>query len=884
MFDASIKGAVQAAASNGGNVKEYQYNWRGLVDAIADGGSGGGGEIDLDGYATEQWVLNQNFLTLADLEDSGDITVDLTGYATEQWVLDKNYITIDDVPDINLDGYATEAWVEAKGYITAADVPDVDLGGYATEKWVLDRGYITAAEVPDVDLDGYATEAWVVSRGFVTASGAVEAVEAAGYATEAWVNSQGFLKSTEGGDIDLSGYATEVWVLEKNYATQSWVESKGYITLGDVPSVDLTGYATETWVENKGYITAADVPDVNLDGYATEEWVQEQGYLTEHQSLDGYATEDWVQSQDYVKSTDLPETSKPEIPSAGAPPSDPEAGNLWFNPEDGRLYIYYEDDNSSQWVDASPDTGAIDLSDYATEQWVKNQNYLKIEDIDGDGTIDIDGYATEQWVLDKGYLEKTGGDMTGDLTLGTNKITLAASDGDATFSGKVGIGTSSPAASLHLSTTGTDGLCLGVDSQSYYHILRPNGDGLYLGADDGNTGGVGADIRFNVKGSEKMRIDQLGRVGIGAINPNYKVVVEGENNALMIREGTGAIDGMSNDTGQRVWFQGGNAELGLFKDEDGNYEYVLGTWQSAADIPLVFRTESRVERMRITKAGNVGIGTNAPLTPLHVEAGHAKQTLKSTNTNTGSQLIFDNTNITTEDFLLGQMTGRWQGTDVAAISFEAGSDTANKDDGLISFATSSASGAPTERMRITSNGTVELSENSPGIQFGSIPSSSPSGREISSMQLDDYEEGTFTPALIVNSGTAPTYTISSNYSSYTKIGSLVTFSADIVVDLSDVGSGSGLAITLPFAPTTTEGRQVYSGGPQGRASSGFIAAAYEISWYYYPDGARLYYQSANGVEEVLTTSSINGNGFKRFNIGGFYYTDKQPAMAKNYNH
>ena len=29
--------------------------------------------------------------------------------------------------------------------------------------------------------------------------------------------------------------------------------------------------------------------------------------------------------------------------------------NLWYNPTEGRLFIYYEDVDSNQWVDASPD-------------------------------------------------------------------------------------------------------------------------------------------------------------------------------------------------------------------------------------------------------------------------------------------------------------------------------------------------------------------------------------------------------------------------------------------------------------------------------------------------------------------------------------------------
>lgn len=35
-------------------------------------------------------------------------------------------------------------------------------------------------------------------------------------------------------------------------------------------------------------------------------------------------------------------------------PASPSAGDLWYNSGIGRLFIYYTDDNSSQWVDAAP--------------------------------------------------------------------------------------------------------------------------------------------------------------------------------------------------------------------------------------------------------------------------------------------------------------------------------------------------------------------------------------------------------------------------------------------------------------------------------------------------------------------------------------------------
>ena len=102
------------------------------------------------------------------------------------------------------------------------------------------------------------------------------------------------------------------------------------------------------------------------------------------------------------------------VPSGTTPPTSPapEAGNLWFNSEEGRLYIYYVDADSSQWVDASPDS------------W--------------DATIvpDPNDPADQPGTIDSRYVSKistSSQDMVGDLTLGGTNITFDASEGSAVF-------------------------------------------------------------------------------------------------------------------------------------------------------------------------------------------------------------------------------------------------------------------------------------------------------------------------------------------------------------------------------------------------------------------------------------------------------------------
>ena len=44
-----------------------------------------------------------------------------------------------------------------------------------------------------------------------------------------------------------------------------------------------------------------------------------------------------------------------------AAPSSANVGDLWYDTDDGRMFVYYNDGNSAQWVDASPNGTPTDL-------------------------------------------------------------------------------------------------------------------------------------------------------------------------------------------------------------------------------------------------------------------------------------------------------------------------------------------------------------------------------------------------------------------------------------------------------------------------------------------------------------------------------------------
>jgi hypothetical protein len=128
-------------------------------------------------------------------------------------------------------------------------------------------------------------------------------------------------------------------------------------------------------------------------------------------------------------------------------------------------------------------------------------------------------------------------DIVGDINLtGSLKVNGA----DAVFSnwtvngsniyrdtGNVGIGTTNPDTKLHIEDTNANipGIKISASDQGYEHEVRAQGDGLFISADSTNYGGAGPDIRFNVSGSEHMRIRKTGRVGIGTTDPHTKLQV-----------------------------------------------------------------------------------------------------------------------------------------------------------------------------------------------------------------------------------------------------------------------------------------------------------------------------------------------------------------------
>ena len=153
---------------------------------------------------------------------------------------------------------------------------------------------------------------------------------------------------------------------------------------------------------------------------------------------------------------------------------------------------------------------------------------------------------------------------------------------------------------------------------------------------------AGADndqLQFYTAGSERMIIDSNGKVGIGVTNPDIKLDITSHFTST-------TADGNIRDTLRLHVNTNYQSFHGLHWYND-NHSFEMGAIRMnvGADYDnchLTFWTSKDrgppTQKMRITSDGNVGIGTNNPETPLHIEkAGSVTgQVLKISNTTAGS--------------------------------------------------------------------------------------------------------------------------------------------------------------------------------------------------------------------------------------------------------
>ena len=211
----------------------------------------------------------------------------------------------------------------------------------------------------------------------------------------------------------------------------------------------------------------------------------------------------------------------------------------------------------------------------------------------------------------------SGDSNTGLYSPGADQVAISTGGSGRLFVdsvGNVGIGTSSPGSNLHVAGASASALIEATGGTTADFLI---GDGTvrYYGIRS-VAGGGSLQIRNHTANTTLATFTSAGLVGIGTSSPSVKLEVSGPaGSSPEIR----CVDGTVNSQ----WYAA----------NDGTC--VFGTFSNH---PQVFRTNGS-ERLRITSAGLVGIGTSSPAFALDVSASTDCVVRARVNSNTSAGFV-----------------------------------------------------------------------------------------------------------------------------------------------------------------------------------------------------------------------------------------------------
>ena len=325
--------------------------------------------------------------------------------------------------------------------------------------------------------------------------------------------------------------------------------------------------------------------------------------------------------------------------------------------------------------------------------------------------------------------------------------------------GYIGIGTNAPFSMLHLHANDvtTDVRMILSDNTSTASASR----GFQIIKGGSNEAHIinyeNTYLRIATNGTERMRITNTGNVGIGTISPFSMLHLHANATSTDVR----MI--LSDNTSTA------SASRGFQMIKSTANEARIINYESTS---MRFSTNA-TERMCITSTGNVGIGTNAPFSLLHLHANAATTDVR--------MILSDNTS--TASATRGFQIIKGTGNEAHIINYE---------NTYLRFGTNG-----TERMRITDTGNVGIGTNAPECVLevgGTSGVTSTITENRTFFQFGSSSLGTSTSSWSV--------TMKVNGRIWTTAAFLVSSDSRIKEDIQDINDDGALQMILTIEPKT----------------------------------------------------------------------------------
>ena len=344
---------------------------------------------------TNSDVLEQ----LEDKADKRDIP-SLDGYAKEQWVLDKEYITkyvgdlvnyyskdsVYNKEEVNAIASSIQnVSIEIVNYLPSTGKTNViyflsktGTTGDVFDEYIFINNSWEHIGSTEVDLSAYATTEWVNGRGFIT--NLVDNLvnyytKSEVYSKDEVYNKSEVYKKSEVYNKDETFSKSEVYS-KSNVYNKTEINNLTEAIDERMSSLEEVGGDLIQQVKNK-----ADKKDIpSLDGYATTEWVNGRGFITNlANNLVNYYLKDEVYNKEEIN--DLANSlQNVSITIVNTLPNKGQTNVIYFVSKTGSTNDIYDEYIYINNVWEHIGSTEVDLTGYATEQWVNSKNYMPIPD------------------------------------------------------------------------------------------------------------------------------------------------------------------------------------------------------------------------------------------------------------------------------------------------------------------------------------------------------------------------------------------------------------------------------------------------------------------------------------------------------------------------